>query len=59
VHLELSKVDIVNFIELKVKNKKRELSSKDTHTHGPEQMFVRGCPGCEIKNGLIDLCPFI
>tara|TARA_B110000459_G_scaffold129784_1_gene142026 strand:- start:65 stop:535 length:471 start_codon:yes stop_codon:yes gene_type:complete len=41
------------------KIKKRELSSKNTHTHGPEQMFVKGCPGCENKNELIDLCPFI
>jgi hypothetical protein len=41
------------------KIKKRELPSRDSHTHGPEQMFVRGCPGCEIKNELIDLCHFI
>jgi len=41
------------------KIKKRELPSKNTHTHGSDQMFVRGCPGCENKNELIDLCPFI
>ena len=41
------------------KIKKRDLSSVNSHTHGPEQMFVRGCPACESKNKLIDLCPYI
>jgi|TARA_B110000444_G_scaffold261421_1_gene313371 hypothetical protein len=26
-----------------------------THTHGPEKMFVDGCPGCSISKELIDL----
>jgi hypothetical protein len=30
-------------------------SSASLHNHGPEQMFVRGCPGCETSNELIDL----
>jgi hypothetical protein len=25
------------------------------HNHGPDKMFVKGCPGCEFSNGLIDL----
>ncbi len=25
------------------------------HTHGPEQMYVRGCPACESSKELIDL----
>lgn len=33
----------------------RSISSSSLHTHGPEQMFVRGCPGCESSNELIDL----
>lgn len=34
----------------------RTLSSSSLHNHGPGQMFVRGCPGCEsANNGLIDL----
>ena len=33
----------------------RSISSSELHTHGPEQMFVRGCPGCESSNELIDL----
>jgi hypothetical protein len=33
----------------------RSLSSSNLHTHGPEKMFVRGCPGCENSKGLIDL----
>ena len=37
--------------------KKRELPSVNLHTHGPEKMFVRGCPGCECSGSkeLIDL----
>ena len=31
----------------------RSLSSSSLHNHGPEQMFVRNCPGC--NNGLIEL----
>lgn len=27
----------------------------NNHTHGPERFFVRGCPGCELSNELIDL----
>ena len=34
---------------------KRSFSTSNLHNHGPEQMFVRGCPGCESSNGLIDL----
>lgn len=30
-------------------------STGSIHNHGPEMMFVRGCPGCEASNGLIDL----
>jgi len=33
----------------------RTMSNSSLHNHGPEQMFVRGCPGCESSNGLIDL----
>ena len=33
----------------------RAMSSSNLHTHGPEQMFVRGCPGCHSSNELIDL----
>lgn len=34
----------------------RTFSTSSLHNHGPEQMFVRGCPGCENgNNGLIDL----
>ena len=33
----------------------RSLSSSNLHTHGPEKMYVRGCPGCENSKGLIDL----
>jgi len=27
----------------------------NSHIHGPDQMYVKGCPGCEISNELIDL----
>ena len=33
----------------------RVFSSSSLHNHGPEQMFVRDCPGCNSSNGLIDL----
>jgi hypothetical protein len=33
----------------------RTFSSSSLHNHGPEQMFVRGCPGCESSNELIEL----
>ena len=34
----------------------RVLSTSSLHNHGSEQMFVRGCPGCEsANNGLIEL----
>ena len=33
----------------------RSFSSSSLHNHGPEQMFVRGCPGCDSSNELIDL----
>ena len=33
----------------------RSFSSSSLHNHGPEQMFVRGCPGCHSSNELIDL----
>ena len=33
----------------------RSVSNSSLHNHGPDQMFVRGCPGCESSNGLIDL----
>tara|TARA_B110000285_G_scaffold149264_1_gene166603 strand:+ start:3741 stop:4121 length:381 start_codon:yes stop_codon:yes gene_type:complete len=35
--------------------KLRSLSSSNLHTHGPEKMYVRGCPGCENSKELIDL----
>lgn len=35
--------------------KRRELSSENIHTHGPEQMYVVGCPGCEKSNELIGM----
>jgi hypothetical protein len=35
--------------------KQRSFSSSSIHTHGPEQMFVSGCPGCQSSNELIDL----
>jgi hypothetical protein len=34
--------------------KQRTMSCSSIHNHGPEQMFVRGCPGCEAPNELID-----
>jgi hypothetical protein len=34
----------------------RVMSNSSLHNHGPEQMFVEGCPGCcQTSNGLIDL----
>ena len=34
----------------------RTISSSSLHNHGPEQMYMRECPGCEsANNGLIDL----
>ena len=33
----------------------RVLSSSNLHNHGPEQMFVKGCPACEVSKELIDL----
>ena len=30
-------------------------SGSSLHNHGPEKMFVKGCPGCESSNELIDL----
>ena len=33
----------------------RSFSSSNLHNHGPENMFVKGCPGCESSNELIDL----
>lgn len=29
--------------------------SVNLHTHGTERVFVRGCPGCEPSNQLIDM----
>lgn len=37
------------------KIKHRTLSSSNIHTHGPERMYVIGCPGCENSKELIDL----
>ncbi len=37
----------------------RVMSSSNLHNHGPEQMFVKGCPGCESSKELIDLNPII
>src|SRR5210317_90209 len=34
---------------------KRSFSNSSLHNHGPEKMFVKGCPGCESSNGLMDL----
>lgn len=33
----------------------RTFSSSNLHNHGSEKMFVKGCPGCESLNELIDL----
>lgn len=33
----------------------RTLSSSNLHNHGPEKMYVKGCPGCENSKQLIDL----
>jgi hypothetical protein len=33
----------------------RIFPTSNVHTHGPEQMFVKGCPGCENKKELIDI----
>lgn len=33
----------------------RIYSSSSIHNHGPGQMFVKGCPGCETSKELIDL----
>ena len=33
----------------------RSFSSSSLHNHGPDQMFVRGCPGCQTSKELIDL----
>ena len=33
----------------------RSFSSSSLHNHGPDQMFVKGCPGCESSKELIDL----
>jgi hypothetical protein len=33
----------------------RVIPRTNAHTHGPDQMFVHGCPGCEISKELIDL----
>ena len=30
-------------------------SSSNIHNHGPDKMFVKGCPGCDESDGLIDL----
>ena len=37
----------------------RSLSTSSLHNHGPSSMFVKGCPGCQSSNGLIDLVPII
>jgi|TARA_B110000238_G_scaffold135697_1_gene146104 hypothetical protein len=33
----------------------RIFATTSNHNHGPETMFVKGCPGCESSNELIDL----
>ena len=33
----------------------RVFSSSSIHNHGADKMFVKGCPGCESSNELIDL----
>jgi hypothetical protein len=35
--------------------KHMSISRSHSHNHGPERMYVRGCPGCELTNELIDL----
>jgi hypothetical protein len=37
----------------------RQLPSVNSHTHGPEQMYVRGCPACEAVSELRDLTTLI
>lgn len=39
--------------------KKRNLPSKNIHNHGPEQMNVKGCPGCERSNSYLDLSQIV
>jgi hypothetical protein len=35
------------------------IARTNIHTHGPEQPFVHGCPGCERSKELIDLSTMI
>lgn len=35
--------------------KQKTLLFSSVHNHGPDQMFVRGCPGCKTPNELIDI----
>ena len=35
--------------------KYRSIPRTNSHIHGPDQMYVKGCPGCEMSNELIDL----
>ena len=35
--------------------KTKHFNNSTEHTHGPDKMYVRGCPGCENSKGLIDL----
>jgi len=43
-------------ITQKSKMTQRIFSCESIHNHGPEHMFVKGCPGCDAtNNGLIDL----
>lgn len=39
--------------------KSRQFHNSSEHTHGPEKMYVVGCPGCESSKGLIDLDTFM
>jgi len=33
----------------------RVIPRTNSHIHGPDQMYVKGCPGCEVSKELIDL----
>jgi hypothetical protein len=39
--------------------KRRHLPSKNLHNHGPDQMYVSGCPGCEKSNSFLDLSKLV
>jgi len=46
-------VDITQ--KIKKRGELMRIPRTTSHIHGPDQMYVKGCPGCEISNELIDL----